>query len=143
MLEDGVGVDEVERLVGEQGEVGRAGVVQVGVGNGAQFLAGQADHFVGDIDAMDLGEVRAERAHDAARPAADFESLQAAREGLAGGAQMAGFGAQAADDIGGGREELGVVLFAAAERDVIVRVLEGAGVPVVAHAVKHIGVGHA
>ena len=38
--------------------------------------ARQADHLVGDIDAVDLREVAAEGAHQTARSAADFESLQ-------------------------------------------------------------------
>ena len=34
-------------------------MVQVRVGNGPQLFARQPDHFIGDIDAVDLGEVRA------------------------------------------------------------------------------------
>jgi hypothetical protein len=56
---------------------------------------------------------------------------------------MADLGAQAAEYVGGGGEELGIVLIAAAEGDVVMRVFEGALVPVVAHAVEYVGVGHA
>ena len=82
VLEDGVGVDEVELLVGKQREVGAGAVMRVRVGRVAQALAGQADHLVGDVHAVDLAEVAAERAHQAARAAADLERGIAAAEAL-------------------------------------------------------------
>jgi hypothetical protein len=87
---------------------------------------------------VNLGEIRAERAHETSRPAADFERFQATR-----GRQALDLAAQAAHHVGSGRQELRVVLLAAAERDVVIRILAGAFVPFLAHAVDNIGVGHA
>ena len=44
------------------------------------------------------------------------------------------FSFELAQDIGGGGEEFGFVLLAAAESDVVVGVLTGTGVPIGAHA---------
>ena len=83
VLEDGVGVDEIEILVGEKREVGAGAVVRMRVGGIAQAFVGQPDHLVGDIDAVDFGEVAAERAHEAAGAAADFERRIAAAQAFA------------------------------------------------------------
>ena len=93
----------------------------------AAVSRGQADHFVGDVHAVDFAEVAAHRPHQAAGAAADFERRIAAAEAL----QLQ---FQALDDVGAGGEELLVVLFAAAEGDVVVGVFAGALVPVGAHA---------
>src|SRR5205809_624124 len=84
------------------------GVVRVGIVDSGEALPGEADHFVGDVDAMDLVEVAAEGTHEAAGAAADLE------RGAARG-QALEFGGQVLDDIGGSGEELLVALLAAAE----------------------------
>jgi hypothetical protein len=64
------------------------------------------------------------------------------RQRLAGSAQITRLAAQTADYIGGGGEELRVILLKAAERHEVIGVLAGALVPILAHAVEQIGVGH-
>ena len=99
------------------------------VGSVAQALAGQADHLVGDVHAVDLAEVAAQRPHQAARAAADFErARRAPRQAL-----QLRLPAPLTMSARGG-EELLVILLAAAEGDVIIGVLAGALVPVGAHA---------
>ena len=56
---------------------------------------------------------------------------------------MPGLRAQATQHVGRGGKELRIVLFAAAEGHVVVRILAGALIPVLAHAVEYVGVGHA
>ena len=72
VLEDGVGVDEVERAVGTPAQVGAAVHVGVSVGHLLQSRTGEVDHFSGDVDAVDLAEALAHGQHDAAGAAADF-----------------------------------------------------------------------
>ena len=45
-----------------------------GVGRVAQALAGEPDHAIGNVDAMNLLEVAAHGTHEAARTAPDLES---------------------------------------------------------------------
>ena len=101
--------------------------MRVRVGRVAQPLLGQADHFVGDVHPVDLGEVAAQRPHQASRAAADFERRIPAAHAF----QVP---LQALHDVAGGGEKLLVVLLPAAESDVIVSVFAGALVPVGAHA---------
>lgn len=101
----------------------------------AELFAREADHFAGNVDAVDLAEVTAHGAEQASGSAADFE-----RRGAAGEARQLGF--EHPDGGGRGGEELAVGLLAAAEGDVVVGVLAGALVPVGAHALQHVGVGH-
>lgn len=136
VLEDRVGVDEVELGVGEQAEVGAGAVVRVRVGRVGEPRAREADHLVGYVDAVDLAEIAAEGAQEAARTAADLE------RGVAAGKALK-IGDQPLDEVGGGGEELVVVLLAAAEGDVVIGVLGGALVPVRAHAVENSGIVHA
>ena len=63
VLEDGVRVDEIELPVGEQREVRPGAVMRVRVRRAAQPLARQADHFVRNIDPVNLAEVAAQRPH--------------------------------------------------------------------------------
>jgi hypothetical protein len=64
--------------------------------------------------------------------AADFEG--AAGGGRLGGGEALELFFEFAENVGGGGEELGFVLIAAAESDIVVGVFEGAGVPIGAHA---------
>ena len=103
------------------------------VGNIAQLDARLRDHFIRYIDAVDFAEVAAHGTHQAARSAADFERAAHADGNARGQAFQLAF--EIANNIGGGGEELAVVLFAAAKSDVVVRVFAGALVPLGAHAV--------
>ena len=95
----------------------------------------QPDHFVRDIHAVDLGEVAAHGTHQAAWSASDFERRVAARQALQ-------FPAERADHIGGGGEELLVVLIVPAERDIVVGVFARALIPIGAHAFEYLGIFH-
>jgi hypothetical protein len=55
VLENSIGVDEIEMVVGEEGEIAAAGVVQVGVRNVLKLGARLGNHFVGNVDAVDCG----------------------------------------------------------------------------------------
>ena len=57
VLKDDVGKSQVERGVGEGREIGAGGKVQADVGEVGETLLGEADHFGGDIDGVDLGEM--------------------------------------------------------------------------------------
>jgi hypothetical protein len=81
----------------------------------AQALAGQADHFVRDVYAMNLGEMAAERFHEAAGSTADFERSRARTLG-----QSPELSFQIPKHVGGGREKTFFVLIAPAESDVVV-----------------------
>src|ERR1039457_4116872 len=59
------------------GEVAAVVVVDVGVGEGGDSLAGVADHVAADIDGMDFAEEAGERSGDAAGAASDLENLHA------------------------------------------------------------------
>ncbi len=72
----------------------------------------------------------AERAHQAAGTAADFE------RGVAGPRSRFRSRSRSLHHVGAGGEELLVVLLAAAEGDVIIGVFAGALVPIVAHALE-------
>ena len=133
VLEDGVGVNEIEFAVGEEREVRTGGAVRVGVGRMAQQFAGAEDHPVGNVDAVNFAEGGGQRAHEAAGAAADLE-----RGGAAG--QALEFGRQHLDHVAGGGEELVVVLLLAAEGDVVVGILGRAPVPIRAHLFQKLGV---
>ena len=109
--------------------------MRVGVGRVAQPLAGQADHLVGDVHPVDFAEVAAQRPHQPSRSAADFERRAASPQALQ-------IHLQRDHDLLAGREELLVVLLAAAEGHVVVCVLPGPLVPVGPHAVEDFLVGH-
>ena len=63
VLKHGVGVDEIEELIFVAGEVCPIRGAWERVGDVCQVHAGQADHFIGNIHAMDLAEVPAHRPH--------------------------------------------------------------------------------
>ena len=133
VLEHRVGVDEIEAVVGEELKAVARAVMRMRVGRVAQTLARQPDHFIGYVHAVDLREVPAHGAHQAARTATDFERRASARE-----ARQLRF--QVANDVGASREKLFLVLLAAAEGDVVVGVFAGARVPVGAHPRQGLGV---
>ena len=83
VLEHGVGVDEVEARVRERCQVRAGAVMRKRVGHAGQPFPRQADHLVGDIDAVDFGEMPAHGAHQASRAAADFERGLARLQGAA------------------------------------------------------------
>ena len=101
------------------------------IGRAGETFVREADHFVGNIDAVDLLEMAAERAHQAAGTAADFERGVAAGE--AGQLRQ-----QLLHGAGGGGEELFVGLLAAAEGHVIIGVLGGAPIPIGAHRIEQV-----
>src|SRR5580698_5472729 len=104
--------------------------MRMGVGQIAQALAGERNHFIGDVDAVDFDEVAAHGAHDAAGSAADFEGSPGSAFGERDAAQLR---FEAGDHFGGGRVKFGVVLIAAAEGYVIARIFTSSRVPIVAH----------
>src|SRR6476646_3289140 len=110
--------------------------MRVRIRDAAQPLSGEADHFVGYIDPVDLAEKPAEGAHQTAGSAADLEGGIASRQALE-------VPRKTLDEVRGRAEELLVILLAAAERDVVVGVLGGALVPVRAHSVENLGIFHA
>ncbi len=132
VLEDGVRIDEIETAVGKELETGARAVVRMRVGRVAQAFGRQPDHFIGNVHAVDLAEMAAHGAHQTARPATDFERRVAARQ-----ARQLRF--QVAQDVGRGSEKLFVVLFAAAEGDVVIGVFAGASVPIGAHLRQGLG----
>lgn len=73
VLEDRVGIHEIERLVFKSGKARAVRDAQMGVRDAAQLVASERDHFVGDVDAVDLDEVTAHRPHQTAQSASDFE----------------------------------------------------------------------
>ncbi len=79
VLEDGVGVDEVELLVGKEGQIAAGAVMRERVGRVLQALSGQADHLVGHIHAVDFAEVAAERAHAGVRGHSRFRARRRGR----------------------------------------------------------------
>ena len=102
-------------------------MMRMRVGRVAQPLPGQADHLVGDVHAVDFAEVAAHGTHQASGSAADFERRVPAAQAFQ--VQFQGLG-----NVAAGGEKLLVVLFPAAESDVIIGVFAGALVPVGAHA---------
>ena len=115
-------------------------VCDVRVRDVAEAFARQANHFVRNIHAVNFAEVTAQRLHQAAGAAADFERPPA------GGArcfETLQLSLDQPQHIGRGRQKRFFVLIAAAERDVIVGVLARALVPVLAHAFGDVqSVGH-
>ena len=73
VLKDRVGIDELERVVRELRQAGAVGGVEMGVRNIGQPLARQADHFVGNIHAVDFAEVAAQRFDQTSGAASNFE----------------------------------------------------------------------
>ncbi len=73
VLEHGVGIDEIEAVIGKELEAGARAVMRVRVGRVAQTLARQPYHFVGHIHAVDLREAPAHGAHQASGTAADLK----------------------------------------------------------------------
>ena len=73
VLEDGVGVDEIEAASGKMLRSEPEPCWGNALGMPAQALARQADHLVGNVDAVDLVEMAAHGAHQASGTAADFE----------------------------------------------------------------------
>ena len=73
VLEDDVGVDEIEILAGEHPQAVAGRDVDVRMWNAAQVLARPGGHLPGDIHAVDLAEMRAHGQHQPPRAAADFE----------------------------------------------------------------------
>src|SRR5215831_17452564 len=92
----------------------------------AELLAGQYDHFVRNVDAVDFREMAAHGPHEPAGSAADFERLAVER---LPGRNAAEFGFQAADHLRRGCEESRIVLPAPPEGDVVACVFPRARVP--------------
>jgi hypothetical protein len=134
VLKHGIGIDQIEPRVGEFGQARAIGNMRVRVGDVLEPLARQSDHFVGNIHAMNFGEVAAHGTHQASGTAADLQGLPCA---ALSGRHAAQLGFQAVDYFRRGGVEIGVALLAAAEGDVVSGVLAGAGVPVIAHLVAH------
>jgi hypothetical protein len=111
-------------------------MVRMRMGNVAQLHARLRDHLVGNVDAVDFAEMPAHRTHQTTRPAADLERPPLCRGFLR--RQPFQFAFQIANHIVGRRKELAVVLIPSSERDVIIRVLAGALVPVRAHALMNV-----
>ena len=76
VLEHGVGVNEPKVPVWKLRQIAAAGVVREGVRDSGQLLPGQGDHFVRNIDSMNLCEEPAHGAKQASGSATDFESPQ-------------------------------------------------------------------
>src|SRR5438046_1752581 len=102
----------------------------MGIRRLAQAFLGELDHLIGDIDPVDLPEVLRQRPHQPSGATPDLERRVAPADAL----QVPD---EAFDDVAGSREELLVVLFTAAEGDVVVCVFTGALVPIRAHAVEY------
>ena len=101
-------------------------MVRVSMGQVRQIAAGAFHHLIGDVYAMNLFEVLAHRPQKPPWPTSDFERTAFARHTFE-------FRFQSADYIGTGCEELFIVLFAAAEGDIVVGVFTGALVPFGTH----------
>jgi len=123
-------------LRGKDRQVASAGVVRMRVRNIAQLHPRLRDHLVGNVDAMDFAEMPAHRTHQTPRPAADLERPPLGRGFLR--RQSLQFAFQIAHHIFGSRKKLTVILIPSSERDVIIRVLAGALVPVGAHALVNV-----
>ena len=131
MLKDRVGIDHVERLVRELSEAGPVGGVDVGVRNPAQAFAGDSNHFVRNIHAMDFPEMLAEGLHQAPRPAPDFERPPS--PDVCGRLETFQLPFDGVDHFGGCRQEGFLVLVPAPESYVVMRIFAGALVPIVPH----------
>src|SRR5580698_5362527 len=97
------------------------------IGRAAQALARKCDHGVRYVDAVNLCEVAAQRTHESAWSATNFEGGVASRKPRQ-------IHLQPANDVATSREKLGLVLPAAAECDIVIGVFAGALVPIGAHA---------
>src|SRR5271166_1380648 len=109
------------------------------IGNVAQLLPGKRDHFVGDIDAVDLDKVPAHRTHQPARAASDLQRAPVPTLSERHAAQLP---LQTIDNLGRGGEKLGVVRLAAAEGNVMTGVLAGARVPILPDPGGNFGIAH-
>ena len=107
--------------------------MRVSIGCRSQPPIRQTHHFVRHIHAVNLGEVLAEGPQQASGAAPEFER----RVSVAQAPQLAGEKPQYISSRG---KKLLVILFAAAEGDVIICVFPGARVPVRAHSLQHFGI---
>jgi len=73
VLEDDIGIDEIEELIGEHSKAVAWCDVDVGMGDAAESLARLGRHLRGDIHTVDLAEMRAHGKHQATGAAADFK----------------------------------------------------------------------
>ncbi len=105
------------------------------IGGIAEPFARQSDHLIRYVDAVDFREVAAQGTHQAARTAANLESLPRAALWKRHAAQLR---FDAVNDLGGGGEEIRVALLVAPEGYVIRGIIAGASVPVLAHVVPHV-----
>src|SRR5450432_3812004 len=108
--------------------------MQADVSYSAEVVFGAADHLVGDIDAVNLAEVAAERAQQASGSAADLER--------GGGLPKRGslplqLHLEGADLIGAGGEELFERLVLAPEGDIVIGVFLSAIVPIGTHGLEN------
>jgi len=76
-FEPGTEAEAVPPAAAYGGEVPAVVVVDVGVGEGGDGLAGVADHVAADIDGMNFAEEAGQRSGDAAGAASDLEDLHA------------------------------------------------------------------
>ena len=133
MLEDRIGVYEVEAFRGKVRQIAATCMAGMRVGNIAQLDARLRDHFIRYIDAVNFAEVAAHGTHEAAGSAADFKGAAHPDGNVRGQAFQLAF--EIANNVGCGVEELSVILFAPAKSHVVVRVFAGAFIPLGSHAV--------
>ena len=132
VLENRVRVNELKRIVRELPQAGAIVGMEMGVGNIGQPLASQDNHFVGDIDAVDFAEVAAQRFHQTAGAASDFERSPSPAVGF--GLQPLQLRFDGPQNVGGRGQKFRLILIPSSKGNVIVRVFPGALVPIGAHA---------
>lgn len=137
VLENGVGIDEIEIRVPRHGQVRAAGNVHVRVGGVAQALPRHGGHFRGDVHPVDLSEMPAHGQHQPSWTTADLERPP---RGSGRRRQTHKFLLQDSGHLRRAGQKLRLILVLPGEGHIEVGILPGPPVPVLAHAVPDIHV---
>ena len=97
-----------------------------------QLLPRLGDHFIRNVNAMDLAEMPAHRQQQPPRSAANFKRPPRGKWSVRRKPLQLSF--KIADDIGSSGKKLRFILFSPSERDIVVRVFTRALIPLRAHA---------
>lgn len=137
VLENGVGIDEIELRVPRHGQVCAVGDVHMRVGRAAQAVPRHSGHFLGDIHPVDFPEMPAHGQHQPPRTAPDFERPPPGRRSRRQPRELL---LQDSRDFRGAGQKLGLVLVLAAECNAKMGILPSPAIPVLPHQIPDVHV---
>ena len=137
VLENGVGIDEIELPISRHGQVCAVGDVHMGVGRAAQAVPRHSGHFLGDIHPVDFPEMPAHGQHQPPWAAPDLERPPPGRRPRRQPRELL---LQYSGHFRRAGQKLGLVLVLAAECNAKMGILPSPAVPVLPHQIPDVHV---